>query len=394
MTEWASRRCAELILEIGRRDAPPGRDRRRRGPPRSGRRSRSGSTRSRGSSGSRSTATRSARILAGARAGAGSARTTTPITVRPPSWRSDLEREIDLIEEVARIHGYEHIPEDRAVPLTSAPRGHRERVEAAGPRRSDRARVRRGGHLQPRRRGARRPARARRGRRRRSGSSIRAGSARSPCGRAWCRACWPLAAHNEAHGNPDAELFEIANVYLPRPGRPLPDEPTRLALVSGRDFRGSRGSSRRCSTGSTSHEPAGGAAGRCRPLRPRARPPSCSWARRTWATSARSTRASSTAFELRGGVLGGRAGARRPDRAGPTSSPSITPLPPFPAVVRDLSLVVARDSPWAELAAAAVRRPAARPRSGRLPRHLPGRELPEDRAEPPLRPAFRTPSGP
>ena len=55
----------------------------------------------------------------------------TSLTFRPPSWRSDLEREIDLIEEVARIHGYEHIPEDRAVPLTSAPRGHRERVEGA-----------------------------------------------------------------------------------------------------------------------------------------------------------------------------------------------------------------------------------------------------------------------
>ncbi|MEX2393999.1 MAG: phenylalanine--tRNA ligase subunit beta, partial [Actinomycetota bacterium] len=30
--------------------------------------------------------------------------------VVPPSWRPDLEREIDLIEEVARIHGYEKIP--------------------------------------------------------------------------------------------------------------------------------------------------------------------------------------------------------------------------------------------------------------------------------------------
>ena len=28
--------------------------------------------------------------------------------VRPPSWRLDVEREIDLIEEIARIHGYEN----------------------------------------------------------------------------------------------------------------------------------------------------------------------------------------------------------------------------------------------------------------------------------------------
>ena len=54
-----------------------------------------------------------------------------PLRFRPPSWRSDLEREIDLIEEVARIHGYEHIPEDRPVAVSSSPRGARERVESA-----------------------------------------------------------------------------------------------------------------------------------------------------------------------------------------------------------------------------------------------------------------------
>ncbi len=39
-------------------------------------------------------------------------------TLIPPTWRRDLEREIDLIEEVARIYGYDKIPEDRPVPLT------------------------------------------------------------------------------------------------------------------------------------------------------------------------------------------------------------------------------------------------------------------------------------
>jgi phenylalanyl-tRNA synthetase beta chain len=32
------------------------------------------------------------------------------LTVIPPSYRGDLEREIDLIEEIARLDGYEHIP--------------------------------------------------------------------------------------------------------------------------------------------------------------------------------------------------------------------------------------------------------------------------------------------
>lgn len=32
------------------------------------------------------------------------------ISVTPPSYRNDIEKEIDLVEEVARIHGYENIP--------------------------------------------------------------------------------------------------------------------------------------------------------------------------------------------------------------------------------------------------------------------------------------------
>jgi phenylalanyl-tRNA synthetase beta chain len=35
----------------------------------------------------------------------------------PPAWRRDLSREADLVEEVARIHGYDKIPEDHAVPM-------------------------------------------------------------------------------------------------------------------------------------------------------------------------------------------------------------------------------------------------------------------------------------
>ncbi|MEM1224344.1 MAG: phenylalanine--tRNA ligase subunit beta [Planctomycetota bacterium] len=37
-----------------------------------------------------------------------------------PSWRHDLTREVDLIEEVARIHGYDKIPEDAPIPVTTS----------------------------------------------------------------------------------------------------------------------------------------------------------------------------------------------------------------------------------------------------------------------------------
>ncbi len=37
-------------------------------------------------------------------------RTVEPIRVVPPSYRFDIAREVDLIEEVARVHGYEAVP--------------------------------------------------------------------------------------------------------------------------------------------------------------------------------------------------------------------------------------------------------------------------------------------
>ena len=39
-----------------------------------------------------------------------------------PSWRLDVEREIDLIEEVGRIYGYDHIPEDAGVKMVASTR--------------------------------------------------------------------------------------------------------------------------------------------------------------------------------------------------------------------------------------------------------------------------------
>lgn len=49
--------------------------------------------------------------------GAGSDATSSSVRCVPPSWRHDLTREVDLIEEVARIHGYDKIPEDAPIPV-------------------------------------------------------------------------------------------------------------------------------------------------------------------------------------------------------------------------------------------------------------------------------------
>jgi phenylalanyl-tRNA synthetase beta chain len=39
---------------------------------------------------------------------------------KTPAWRHDLTREVDLIEEVARVHGYDKIPEDQSVAVVAS----------------------------------------------------------------------------------------------------------------------------------------------------------------------------------------------------------------------------------------------------------------------------------
>jgi phenylalanyl-tRNA synthetase beta chain len=156
------------------------------------------------------------------------------ITVIPPSWRRDLTREIDMIEEVARIHGYEQIPEDAAVPMAPSARTREDRVlekirgvllsagidEALTLSVVDRQ----------------------------SASALSFWTSAEPLqsmmpvihGADYLRlSLIPslLAARrtNEALSNPEIELFETAKVYLPRPGE-LPDEILMLGITSGRDF--------------------------------------------------------------------------------------------------------------------------------------------------------------
>jgi phenylalanyl-tRNA synthetase beta chain len=55
------------------------------------------------------------RMPACSRAGAAFTREGDDFLVTPPSWRFDIEIEEDLIEEIARLHGYDNIPRRRRV---------------------------------------------------------------------------------------------------------------------------------------------------------------------------------------------------------------------------------------------------------------------------------------
>ncbi len=345
-TEWASRRCAELILETAGGTLHPGLIDVGRAPRRAVR-SRFALIRFRASWAWKSAVTRSRILKALGLEERGA--TSNALTVIPPTWRSDLEREIDLIEEVARVHGYEHIPEDRAVPLTSAPRGIRERVEGQirgaltglGFDEAVTFSLVADELATPFALGATTaPIRVEHSSRKRE-SALRQSLVPS---------LLAVRRHNEAHGNPDAELFEIADVYLPRSDQELPDQPTRLALVGGRDFLAIKGVvetllARLHVAGKLEARPgdvASLAAGRAAELlldgehlgylgevsRP--------------TLDALELRGACAAAELELGVLVRRTVLVPQNRA----------IPPFPAVDRDLSLVVDRSLPWAELSAA------------------------------------------
>lgn len=263
---------------------------------------------------------------------------------RPPSWRHDLEREIDLIEEIARVHGYEHIPEDRPVPLTTSSKGPRERVEAivretltgAG---LDEAYtfslVEQSQAIPLVPLGGAEPIRFEHATRKKE-NVLRPSLLPSL-----------LAArkHNESHGTHDSDLFEIAHAYLPRAGQPLPDEPARLAFVIGGDFPAAKGIAEvlleRLHVA----------------LRLEARPsgspifkPGASATLHLgdsligWIGEIEPGR-----FGLKGACSGGELelGALI---ASSNLIPQQAPVPAFPAVSRDLSLVVSRSLPWGELA--------------------------------------------
>jgi phenylalanyl-tRNA synthetase beta chain len=53
------------------------------------------------------------------------------ITCTVPSWRSDVYREVDLIEEVSRVYGYNKIPTQRKIQIEVVPAGARQKLTQA-----------------------------------------------------------------------------------------------------------------------------------------------------------------------------------------------------------------------------------------------------------------------
>jgi phenylalanyl-tRNA synthetase beta chain len=164
----------------------------------------------------------------------GQARDTTKLMTVPPSWRRDLSREIDLVEEVARIHGYDKIPEDARVPMAASHKSDSDRVVA-----KVRQALAAGGFdeamtasVVPEHWSAAFSP----------WTEAEALTANTPLleeadrlRRSLVPSLLDARRLNESLSNPVIELFETARIYLPRPGE-LPSEPFTLAAVSGQGF--------------------------------------------------------------------------------------------------------------------------------------------------------------
>ncbi len=161
--------------------------------------------------------------------------TDNSATFEVPSWRRDLEREIDLIEEVARIWGYDRIPEDARVPMTLSVPTQRDRV--LGPLRDlfcatgffEAVTI---SFVTPELFDLFRPEPAR------SPLSVEHSSRRQEnlLRQSLVPSLLQSRRENERHGNFGVDLFEIANVYLQAQPGIAGSEPTRVTAVSGRSF--------------------------------------------------------------------------------------------------------------------------------------------------------------
>ncbi|MFT7629845.1 MAG: phenylalanyl-tRNA synthetase beta chain, partial [Mariniblastus sp.] len=166
-------------------------------------------------------------------------------TVTPPSWRKDLTREVDLIEEVGRIYGFEKIPDNVNVPMSASHRPKADRVidkvrtvmtcagfdESVTP------------SLVPQ-----------------PWSDAFSPWTESPplissqpmqgvledyshnigavnlLRRSLIPSLLEVRRINEYRSNSDVNLFETAKVYLAKGNDQIPNQPTKLGIVSGRDY--------------------------------------------------------------------------------------------------------------------------------------------------------------
>ena len=155
------------------------------------------------------------------------------VTVRVPSWRSDLRREIDLIEEVARIHGYDKISEMTHLPVRAVAPSLAEVAE-----RRTRRLLSGEGFNEVMTYSLVAPTPVQRAQPWHEGDPI---EIRNPVTveRTHLRLTnmanlLAVKQLNQARGTPEVDIYELGKVYLPRPDAETPEEKPCLAVLTDR----------------------------------------------------------------------------------------------------------------------------------------------------------------
>ena len=285
-------------------------------------------------------------------------RGTDRATFRPPGWRRrDVTREADLIEELARIHGYDRVPDDAVIPTAVAVTPPRDRVadvtrdtlvacgafEAYTLTFTSEAEANLFRPIPPGADGPPPLLTVEHSSRKRENvlrPSLLPGLVKA-------------RRENERRGNADAALFELARAYLAAdPGDPAA-EPDRLGLACGWGFFAAKGVfetllGKLGVTAELTAEPCDlppFAAGRAARLSLGGEP----WG---WLGEGDERSLSANPWNLRRPVTLAELDLAPLERFC-EFVPQVTPPPQFPAVERDLNFVLDEATPWAALAAAA-----------------------------------------
>jgi phenylalanyl-tRNA synthetase beta chain len=158
----------------------------------------------------------------------------------PPSWRRDLTREIDLIEEVARIHGYDRIPEDRPIPTVAGTRSKAERIDER-----IRSVLTAAGFSEAVTFSFSTPGVQRIFARHPDAERLEIAPSAGDYGDTLRSSLIPslvaCRGENARRGNLDVELFEIARAYLHSDSSDPAGQPRRIGIVGGRSYLELRG---------------------------------------------------------------------------------------------------------------------------------------------------------
>ncbi|MFP6764549.1 MAG: phenylalanine--tRNA ligase subunit beta, partial [Planctomycetaceae bacterium] len=306
-----------------------------------------------------------------------------------PAWRRrDVKREADLIEEVARIYGYDRIPEDAVVPLSLSSRTPRDRVvdrvtsvlSGAGFYEAITLSL-----VDPQQEELFTPRLIK------TPLDINHSEFRKMCRLRSTLVPSLLVSRreNERHGTFDAQLYEIASVYLSPDPEDAASEPKMLSLVSGCSFSELKGTLEAIAksvdpsvelTVAPSDVPQF-VAGRGAEIRLNGQDWGCFGELDRSITDRLDLRDVCLVAELDLSVLEKIANLR----------PHFTELPRFPGMVRDLNFVLDESVTWNEVEAAVTRAAGPLLESVTFSSQYRGRQLAADRKSYVLTMSFRAP---